>query len=127
MSPAARCAIAWLWVTALRYVVNAESGFRGARPVKCGRRCDCASNACAVNDALRLLKSRNLVSVNVKGGLAVPFARCVWGGCFAEFDLKDDALKKLRAPRAALANCPSPMRAGLCDGAAVVQRLRPGF
>jgi invasion protein IalB len=30
-------------------------------------------------------------------GIAAPFARCVPGGCFAEFDLKDDVLKKLRA------------------------------
>jgi invasion protein IalB len=30
-------------------------------------------------------------------GIAAPFARCVPGGCFAEFDLKDDMLKKFRA------------------------------
>jgi invasion protein IalB len=30
-------------------------------------------------------------------GLTAPFARCVPGGCFAEFDLKDETLKKLRA------------------------------
>jgi invasion protein IalB len=30
-------------------------------------------------------------------GLAAPFARCVPAGCFAEFDLKNDYLKKLRA------------------------------
>jgi invasion protein IalB len=30
-------------------------------------------------------------------GIAAPFARCIPGGCFAEFDLKDDMLKKLRA------------------------------
>lgn len=30
-------------------------------------------------------------------GLTAPFARCVPGGCFAEFDLKEDTLKKLRA------------------------------
>jgi invasion protein IalB len=30
-------------------------------------------------------------------GIAAPFARCVPAGCFAEFDLKDDYLKKLRA------------------------------
>jgi invasion protein IalB len=29
-------------------------------------------------------------------GIAAPFARCVPGGCFAEFDLKEDVLKKLR-------------------------------
>jgi invasion protein IalB len=29
-------------------------------------------------------------------GLAVPFARCVPAGCFAEFDIKDDVLKKFR-------------------------------
>jgi invasion protein IalB len=29
-------------------------------------------------------------------GIAAPFARCVPGGCFAEFDLKDDMLKKFR-------------------------------
>jgi invasion protein IalB len=34
-------------------------------------------------------------------GLAVPFARCVPSGCFAEFDLKDDALKKFRSASAA--------------------------
>lgn len=30
-------------------------------------------------------------------GIAVPFARCVPGGCLAEFDIKDDMLRKLRA------------------------------
>jgi len=30
-------------------------------------------------------------------GLAVPFARCMPTGCFADFDLKDDVLKKFRA------------------------------
>ena len=30
-------------------------------------------------------------------GLMAPFARCLPSGCFADFDLKDDALKKLRA------------------------------
>jgi invasion protein IalB len=30
-------------------------------------------------------------------GIAVPFARCTPGGCFAEFDLKDDVLRKFRA------------------------------
>jgi invasion protein IalB len=30
-------------------------------------------------------------------GLTAPFARCVPGGCFAEFDLKDETLRKLRA------------------------------
>jgi invasion protein IalB len=30
-------------------------------------------------------------------GLTAAFARCVPGGCFAEFDLKDETLKKLRA------------------------------
>jgi invasion protein IalB len=34
-------------------------------------------------------------------GLAVPFARCVPSGCFAEFDLKDDILKKFRSAKAA--------------------------
>lgn len=29
-------------------------------------------------------------------GIAVPFARCVPIGCFAEFEIKDDTLKKLR-------------------------------
>jgi invasion protein IalB len=29
-------------------------------------------------------------------GIAVPFARCVASGCVAEFDLKEDAVKKLR-------------------------------
>ena len=30
-------------------------------------------------------------------GMAAPFARCVPGGCFAEFDLKEETLRKLRA------------------------------
>jgi invasion protein IalB len=30
-------------------------------------------------------------------GMTSPFARCVPGGCFAEFDLKEEALRKLRA------------------------------
>jgi invasion protein IalB len=30
-------------------------------------------------------------------GLAAPFATCTPGGCFAVFDVKDDALRKLRA------------------------------
>jgi invasion protein IalB len=30
-------------------------------------------------------------------GLTVPFGTCVPAGCFAEFELKDDALRKLRA------------------------------
>ena len=30
-------------------------------------------------------------------GISAPFARCIPNGCFAEFDLKDDLLKKLRA------------------------------
>jgi invasion protein IalB len=34
-------------------------------------------------------------------GLAVPFARCVPSGCFAEFDIKDDILKKFRSAKAA--------------------------
>lgn len=29
-------------------------------------------------------------------GIAAPFARCIPGGCFADFDLKDDVLKKFR-------------------------------
>ena len=29
--------------------------------------------------------------------IAVPFARCLPAGCFAEFDLKDDTLRKFRA------------------------------
>ena len=29
-------------------------------------------------------------------GIATPFARCVASGCVAEFDLKEDAVKKLR-------------------------------
>jgi invasion protein IalB len=29
-------------------------------------------------------------------GFMAPFARCVPAGCFAEFEIKDDALKKLR-------------------------------
>jgi invasion protein IalB len=34
-------------------------------------------------------------------GLAVAFARCVPAGCFAEFDIKDDILKKFRSATAA--------------------------
>ncbi len=34
-------------------------------------------------------------------GLVGPFARCVPGGCFAEFDLKDDAVKKFRSTNTA--------------------------
>jgi invasion protein IalB len=30
-------------------------------------------------------------------GLSAPFVRCLAAGCFAEFDLKDDVLKKYRA------------------------------
>lgn len=30
-------------------------------------------------------------------GVSAPFARCIPNGCFAEFDLKDDLLRKLRA------------------------------
>jgi invasion protein IalB len=30
-------------------------------------------------------------------GIEAPFARCIPNGCFAEFELKDDMLKKLRA------------------------------
>jgi len=30
-------------------------------------------------------------------GITAPFARCLPSGCFAEFDLKDTLLKKLRA------------------------------
>ena len=30
-------------------------------------------------------------------GVAAPFARCMPSGCFAEFDLKDDVLRKFRA------------------------------
>ena len=30
-------------------------------------------------------------------GVAVPFARCAPSGCFVDFDLKDDVLKKFRA------------------------------
>jgi invasion protein IalB len=30
-------------------------------------------------------------------GISAPFARCIPNGCFADFDLKDDMLKKLRA------------------------------
>jgi invasion protein IalB len=34
-------------------------------------------------------------------GLAAPFARCVPDGCFAEFELKEDTLKKFRSAAAA--------------------------
>ena len=34
-------------------------------------------------------------------GIAAPFARCVPGGCFVDFDLKDDVLKKFRVSAAA--------------------------
>lgn len=30
-------------------------------------------------------------------GITAPFARCVPGGCFAEFDLREETLRKLRA------------------------------
>jgi invasion protein IalB len=30
-------------------------------------------------------------------GVAAPFARCLPGGCFADFDLKDDVVKRMRA------------------------------
>ncbi len=30
-------------------------------------------------------------------GMSVPFARCIPGGCFAEFDLKEESLRKFRA------------------------------
>jgi invasion protein IalB len=30
-------------------------------------------------------------------GIVAPFARCAPGGCFAEFDIKDDIMKKFRA------------------------------
>ena len=30
-------------------------------------------------------------------GITAPFARCVPNGCFADFDIKDETLKKLRA------------------------------
>lgn len=30
-------------------------------------------------------------------GIVAPFARCAPGGCFAEFDIKDDIIKKFRA------------------------------
>jgi invasion protein IalB len=30
-------------------------------------------------------------------GIAAPFARCLPSGCFADFDLKDDVIKKFRA------------------------------
>jgi invasion protein IalB len=33
-------------------------------------------------------------------GIATPFARCVVSGCVAEFDLKEDAVKKLRSAAA---------------------------
>jgi invasion protein IalB len=34
-------------------------------------------------------------------GLAAPFQRCVPAGCFAEFELKDDAIAKLRSAKEA--------------------------
>jgi len=30
-------------------------------------------------------------------GLTAPFSRCLPAGCFADFDIKDDAMKKFRA------------------------------
>ncbi len=30
-------------------------------------------------------------------GVAVPFARCIPNGCFADFEIKDDVLRKIRA------------------------------
>lgn len=42
-----------------------------------------------------------LQSDKADSGVAVPFARCVVSGCVAEFDLKEDAVKKLRNAAAA--------------------------
>jgi invasion protein IalB len=43
--------------------------------------------------------SKNVQIQTAEGdpGIAAPFARCVPGGCIAEFDLKEDTLKKFRA------------------------------
>ena len=38
-----------------------------------------------------------LQTADADPGLSAPFAQCVPGGCFAEFDLKEDVLKKFRA------------------------------
>jgi invasion protein IalB len=38
-----------------------------------------------------------LRSDDADAGIAAPFARCLPAGCFAEFDLKDDVLRKYRA------------------------------
>lgn len=43
-------------------------------------------------------------------GLAAPFARCVPAGCFADFDIKEDALKKIRA-------APGPGKLSFADSA----------
>ena len=34
---------------------------------------------------------------DIDSGIAAPFARCLPAGCFAEFELKDDSLRKFRA------------------------------
>ena len=43
-------------------------------------------------------------------GMAAPFARCTPNGCFADFDVKDDVLKKFRAAAGAgkLSFVPTP-------------------
>ncbi len=33
---------------------------------------------------------------DAEAGIAAPFARCTPNGCFADFDIKDDVLKKFR-------------------------------
>ena len=39
----------------------------------------------------------HIQTANADPGVTAPFARCVPTGCFADFDLKDDTLKKFRA------------------------------
>ena len=36
-------------------------------------------------------------TADADAGIAVPFARCAPAGCFADFEIKDDVLKKFRA------------------------------
>jgi invasion protein IalB len=41
-------------------------------------------------------KNVHIQTSDVDLGIVAPFARCIPNGCFADFDIKDDILKKLR-------------------------------
>jgi invasion protein IalB len=43
-----------------------------------------------------LLSNVRVLTSDADPGLAAPFQRCIPNGCFAEFELKDDMMKKLR-------------------------------